>query len=266
VHPHSPAGTLWHQGPISRTVADAALMLTVITGPDARDWFAVPYQATDYRDGLDGGIDGLRIAYSRDFVTATVDPEVAAVVEAAARRFADLGAEVEEIDPGFADPIEVMITLWSVALALAVGGMTPEQRALLDPPLLAIAEHGAGVGAVAYRKAEQAREALGRQMQQFHARYDLLISPQLPLTAFAAGREVPAGSGMTRWWEWSPFTYPFNLTQQPAASLPCGFANGMPAAVQVVGAKFADALVLRACRAYEAAHPFVMPPQPAAAG
>ena len=175
-----------------------------------------------------------------------------------------MGAHVEQVDPGFSDPLDTMITLWSVALALAVAPLSEEQRALVDPPVLEIAARGAAHTAVEYRQAERAREALGRHMQRFHERYDLLITPQLPLTAFEAGHEVPPGSGMTRWWEWSPFTYPFNLTQQPAASLPCGFTeNGLPVAAQVVGAKFADATVLRACRAFETAHPFVMPPLPA---
>ncbi len=264
VHPHSPAGTLWHQGPIVRTVADAALLLTVISKPDPRDWFAVPHDAVDYREGLDQGITGLRIAYSPNLGYVNVDPEVAELVDDAMNLFADLGAEIDQVDPGFSDPLDIMITLWSVALALAVAPLTEAQRDLVDPPVLEIAARGAAHTAVEYRLAERARESLGRQMQRFHERYDLLITPQLPLTAFEAGHEVPPGSGMTRWWEWSPFTYPFNLTQQPAASLPCGFTeHGLPAAVQVVGAKFADATVLRACRAYEAANPFVMPPLPA---
>jgi len=263
VHPHSPAGTLWHQGPIVRTVADAALMLNVISEPDRRDWLAVPHDMVDYRENLEQGIAGLRIAYSPDLGYVKVDPDVAELVDDAVKLFADMGAEVEQVDPGFSDPLDVMVTLWSVALALAVDPLTEEQRALVDPPVLEIAARGAAHTAVEYRQAERAREMLGRQMKQFHERYDLLMTPQMPLTAFAAGHEVPPHSGMTRWWEWSPFTYPFNLTQQPAASLPCGFTeNGLPVAVQVIGAKFADATVLRACRAYEAENPFVMPPSP----
>ena len=244
-HPHSPSGTLWHQGPIVRTVADAALMMNVIADPDPSDWFSVPRTVTDFADDLDAGVKGLRIAFSRDLGYAEVDAEVAALVEAAAAWFAEAGAEVEDIDPGFVDPIDVMVTLWPVALALAVDPMNAAQRALVDPPVLDIAEHGFSTSAVAYRYAERARDALGRHMQLFHRDYDLLITPQLPITAFAAGREVPDGCSMTRWWEWSPFTYPFNLTQQPAASLPCGFTRaGLPAALQVVGARFADATVL----------------------
>ena len=113
------------------------------------------------------------------------------------------------------------------------------------------------------RAVEREREALGACMNLFLDRYDLLLTPQLPLTAFEAGREFPDGRGMTRWWQWSPFTYPFNLTQHPAATVPCGLAaDGLPVALQIVGPKFADARVLRAARAYEASDPFKMPPPP----
>jgi aspartyl-tRNA(Asn)/glutamyl-tRNA(Gln) amidotransferase subunit A len=139
--------------------------------------------------------------------------------------------------------------------------MTPAQRALCDPGMLELAEPGFKISAVEYRQLERARDAFGRRMNNLHSQYDLLITPQLATTAFAVEHEVPPGSTMKRWWEWSPFTYPFNLTQQPAATVPCGFAaNGLPVAMQIVGAKFADSLVLRAARAYEEVHPFVMPP------
>jgi aspartyl-tRNA(Asn)/glutamyl-tRNA(Gln) amidotransferase subunit A len=263
VHPHSPAGTLWHQGPISRSVADAGLVLTVISEADARDWYALPPRGIDYRQGLDDGIRGLRIAYSPTLGNAKVDAEVAEVAARAVQGFADLGAEITEVAQVFDDPLPTMIELWSVALALGIDGMPEAKRALMEPPILEIAAGGEALGAVAYRKAERAREALGQRMARFHADYDLLVTPQLPLTAFEAGVEVPPGRGMTRWWEWSPFTYPFNLTQQPAATLPCGLAaNGLPVAMQVVGRKFDEATVLRACRAFEAAHPFSLPPQP----
>ena len=261
VHPHSPAGTLWHQGPIARTVDDACLMLEIISRPDTRDWQAVPL-AHPVVPGTpdDAGMAGLRIAYSRSLGYARVDPQVTAQVDAAVQWFDERGAIVVEEDPGFDDPIGVMVTLWTVALALATDGLSPAQRDLVDPPILELAEQGRSVSALAYRRAEQQRDALGRHMRAFHERHDLLVTPQLPLTAFEVGHEVPRGSGMTRWWEWSPFTYPFNLTQQPAAALPCGFAaDGMPAAVQVVARKFDDARILRACRAYERANPFAMP-------
>ena len=263
IYPHSPAGTLWHQGPITRTVADAALMLQAISQPDARDWRAAPPGAVDFLAGLDDGADGLRIAYSRDLGYARMDPEVATLVDAAVARLEALGAAVEPVEPPFADPLEVMVLLWSVALALAVAPLSAERRALVEAPVLDIAERGFAASALDYRRAGQAREALGARMQRFHRDFDLLVTPQLPLAAFEAGVETPPGGGMTRWWEWSPFTYPFNLTQQPAATLPCGFTDaGLPVALQAVGPRFADATVLRLCRAWEKAHPFPMPPLP----
>jgi len=143
---------------------------------------------------------------------------------------------------------------------LGVSSMTAAQRALVDPGLLEAAEPGFRLSALDYRRLEEARENFARRMALLHATYDLLVTPQLATPAFPVGHDVPPESGMKRWWEWSPFTYPFNLTQQPAAAVPCGLApNGLPVSLQIVGPKFADALVLRAARAYEAAHPFALP-------
>jgi aspartyl-tRNA(Asn)/glutamyl-tRNA(Gln) amidotransferase subunit A len=260
VHPHSPALTLWHQGPLTRTVSDAALMLTVMAEPDIRDWYAGPELSIDYRDGLSDGVQELRIAYSRTLGYAKPTPDVVSLVDKAVEGLACRGAHVEEVDPGLDDPIEIMRPLWSVGLALGVASMTADQRALIDPSLLDLAEPGYRLSALDYRRLEQARENFGRRMALLHANYDLLITPQLAITAFTAGHEVPPKSKMERWWEWSPFTYPFNLTQQPAAAVPCGFTTlGLPVSMQIVGAKYSDALVLRAAYAYEEAHPFAVP-------
>ena len=265
VYPHSPAWTLWHQGPISRTVSDAASMLTLIAQPDVRDWAAAPALGTDYRQDLDKGVKGLRIGYSPTLGYAKVDSEVATLVKRAVNEFTQFGAHVEELDLNLEDPIAIMQPMWAVALALAVAPMSAAQRVLCDPGMLELAEPGFKLSALEYRQLERARDAFGRRMTALYDQYDLLITPQLAITAFAAGHEVPPDSDMKRWWQWSPFTYPFNLTQQPAATVPCGFAaNGLPVAMQIVGAKFADALVLRAARAYEIAHPFVLPRIPKA--
>jgi aspartyl-tRNA(Asn)/glutamyl-tRNA(Gln) amidotransferase subunit A len=262
VYPHTPALTLWHQGPLTRTVAEAALMLTIMAGPDSRDWYAAPAMDIDYRMGLDDGICGCRIAYSRSLGYAKVSPEIVALVDKAVATLAGLGAHVEEIEPTLEDPIAIMEPLWSVGLATGVAAMTDEQRAVLDPALPDLAAPGFRLTALDYRRLEQAREDLGRRIALLHTRYDLLVTPQVATAAFAAGHEVPPDSGMKRWWEWSPFTYPFNLTQQPAAAVPCGFTtSGLAVAMQIVGAKFSDPLVLRAARAYEAAHPFTCPAQ-----
>jgi aspartyl-tRNA(Asn)/glutamyl-tRNA(Gln) amidotransferase subunit A len=263
VHPHSPAGTLWHQGPIARTVEDAAMMLNVIARPDVRDWNQAPPTNIDFTQGLNDGIKGMRIAYSRTLGYARVDAEVARKVEEGAQVFESLGAIVEDIDLDLADPIAIMQPLWAVALALAIAPMSAAQRTLCDPPMLELAQPGFSLSAIEYRKLEREREAFARRMCMLHQKYDLLLTPQLAVTAFEAGHEVPPNSNRTRWWEWSPFTYPFNLSQQPAAAVPCGFTTGgLPVSLQLVGNKFADALVLRAARAYERARPFVIPNVP----
>ncbi len=260
VHPHSPAGTLWHQGPISRNVTDAALMLNVIARADARDWYQVPARNIDYCKDIDSRVKGWRIGYSRTLGYARVDPEVAALVDKAVRAFESMGAQVEELDLALEDPIAIMQPLWAVALALAIAPMSAAQRALCDPPMLELAQPGFSLNAIEYRRLERAREAFARRMCLLHQDYDLLITPQLAVPAFEAGHEVPPGSDRKRWWEWSPFTYPFNLSQQPAAAVPCGFTQaGLPVSMQIVGDKFADEKVLRAAGAYETAHPFVMP-------
>jgi aspartyl-tRNA(Asn)/glutamyl-tRNA(Gln) amidotransferase subunit A len=260
VHPHPPPLTLWHQGPLARGVEDAALMLTVIAGHDARDFYAAPPSGIDFRRNLDDGLRDIRIAYSPTLGYANVQPQVLRRVERAVAALADLGAEVETIELGLQDPIEVMRSLWSVALALAVRDLDARQRAGVEGPVLEIAERGMRMSALQYRDAEKQREALARRFSDLHRRFHLLVTPQMPLTAFEAGREVPRGSGLRRWWEWSPFTYPFNLTQQPAATMPCGFADdGLPVAIQIIGAKFQDALVMRAARAFESRHPIRLP-------
>ena len=260
VHPHSPALTLWHQGPIARTVEDGALLLTSIAQPDKRDWYAAPSLNIDYRQTLEDGIKGLRIGYSPTLGYAKVDPEIATIVQKAVEHFETLGAQVEELTLNLADPINIMQPLWAVALALAIEPMSPEQRELLDQPMLALAEPGFSLSALEYRQLERARETFARRMNLLHDDYDLLITPQLPIAAFEAGHNVPPDSGMQHWWQWSPFTYPFNLSQQPAATVPCGFtASGRPVAMQIVAAKFADALVLRAARAFERIQPFRLP-------
>ena len=259
VHPHSPALTLWHQGPITRTVDDAALMQSVIARGDPRDWYQTPMAEIDYLRELNAGIRGWKIAYSRDLGFAKVDPAVAQKIESELAVLRDLGATVDLIDLELDDPIAIMRPMWAVALALAVEPMPPEKRALVEAAMLELAEPGFALSALDYRRLERDREALGRRMNNLHAEYDLLITPQMPITAFQAGHEVPPGGTRQRWWEWSPFTYPFNLTQQPTATVPCGFVDGLPVAMQFVGAKFADAKVLRAAKAFESVRPFVMP-------
>jgi aspartyl-tRNA(Asn)/glutamyl-tRNA(Gln) amidotransferase subunit A len=251
-YPPSPFGTLAHVGPMTRTAADAALLLDVVSGADPRDPWALAPTGTAVAT-LDAGVAGLRIAVSPTLGYVDVHPEVAAAFAAAVRVFADLGAHVEEADPGFADPIEAFETLWFSGAAKSIEHLGPEQRALMDPGLVAISEQGARASALDYLTAMAVRNDLGTRMGAFHGRYDLLLTPTLPIPAFEAGVEVPAGWPRERWTTWTPFTYPFNMTQQPAASVPCGVAEGLPVGLQIVGPRHADNAVLAAAHAYQQA-------------
>jgi aspartyl-tRNA(Asn)/glutamyl-tRNA(Gln) amidotransferase subunit A len=254
--PVSPFGALSHAGPMARTVADTALMLDVLVEPDPRDAAALLPDGVDHLAGIEGGVAGLRVAYSRTLGHVHVDPEVADLVAAAVAVLEDLGARVEEVDPGFADPVDTFWVLWSAGAAQATATDSPEQRRLRDPGLQEICVDGERCSAVDFISALNRRGELAGHMARFHQRHDLLVTPTMPTAAFEAGVEVPAGSSGRRWTSWTPFTYPFNLTQQPAASVPCGFtAAGLPVGLQVVGPRGTDALVLRAARAYEAARP-----------
>jgi aspartyl-tRNA(Asn)/glutamyl-tRNA(Gln) amidotransferase subunit A len=252
--PLSPFGTVAHVGPMTRTVEDAALMLNLISRPDARDWHGLPYDDADYAKKLGKGVKGLRIAFSPRLGHADVDPEIAGLVKAAVKTLASLGARVDEVDPGFEDPAECFRVLWWSGTRTLLGRLPAEKKKLLDPALADVVEQAMTLSLDDYLEAMKARGALGSHMRQFMERYDLLVSPTLPIAAFAAGRLAPGGDGTGKWVNWTPFSYPFNLTQQPAASVPCGFTKaGLPAGLQIVGRMFDDAAVLRAAFAYERA-------------
>ncbi|MEU6844727.1 amidase [Streptomyces sp. NPDC046716] len=255
LYPASAFGTLAHVGPMTRTASDAALLMDVIAGPDPRDWSALAPAGGGFREGIRGGVRGLRVAFSPSLGgQVAVRAPVAAAVRSAVERLAGLGAYVEEADPDFTDPVEAFHTLWFSGAARVTQRLSPAQRALLDPGLRDICAQGARMSALDYLAAVDVRMELGRRMGVFHSTYDVLVTPSLPVTAFEAGVEVPARSGLRRWTGWTPFTYPFNLTQQPAATVPVGVdGDGLPVGLQVVGARHQDGLVLRVAHAlYEA--------------
>ncbi len=262
-YPLSPFGTVAHLGPMTRTVSDAAVMLNVMAEPDTRDWFSLPYDGADYRAGLLEGVRGKRIAYSATLGYAKVDPEVAAAVERAVQVFSDLGAHVEAIDPGFDDPYETFEAHWYAGAANLLRDFSDEKMAMIDPGLREVNDAGAKFSLLDYMAAVNARGALGQHMCKFHEKWDFLLTPALAVTAFAAGQETRPDYGPKRWMAWTPFSFPFNLTQQPACSVPCGFSSeGLPIGLQIVGPMHDDTGVLRAAAAFEAAMPFVMPEAP----
>ncbi len=264
IWPASPFGTLSHAGPITRSVADAAAMLDILTGFDPRDWSALPTPTTSFLDGLDDGVRGLRIAVSPDLGYVRNDPQVDAAVRAAAAVLANAGAHVEQADPGFVDPVDAFHVLWFAGAASVLKSYGADNVRHVDPGLRRIVERAGEFSTADYLDAAAVRVDLGVRMGRFHQTYDLLLTPTLPITAFPKGRDVPPGWHSVDWTSWTPYTYPFNMTQQPAASVPCGFtSSGLPIGLQIVGPRHADGLVLTAARAYERATEWtsIRPPQ-----
>ncbi|HET9877399.1 MAG TPA: amidase [Mycobacterium sp.] len=244
MYPISPFGPLAHGGPITRTVEDAAVLMDIIALPDHRDPTSLPPTLTTYRGEVHRNVIGLDVAYSPTLGYVDVDPQIAAAVAAAVRALADAGLNVVQADPGFADPIDAFETLWATGVAGSLRGHE-QSRDLVDPGLADMWDRGLAVSGVDYLTARQASVDLGLAMGQFHERHNLLITPTTPIPAFAAGHDVPPGSGMRWWAEWTPFSYPFNMTQQPALSIPIGTTtDGLPIGMQIVGPRHSDDLVL----------------------
>jgi aspartyl-tRNA(Asn)/glutamyl-tRNA(Gln) amidotransferase subunit A len=245
-YPAAHNGTLFHIGPITRTVTDAALLLNVIAAPDVRDWTSLPSDGRDWTANLNDGVKGLRIAYSRTLGYLKVDPGIAAIVDRAVARLTELGAIVEPVDPGFANPAPILDALAAERAARLRRDVGEAGLALLDPGIRASFEKAERHTLTEVVEANRLRGELAVLMRRFHQRYDLLVTP-------VTSHPVPyVGSAPE-----APFLSPFNLTQQPAASVPAGFdVNGLPVGLHIVGAQYSDALVLRAARAFENIQPF----------
>ena len=258
VYPESAMRSLSHVGPMTRTVTDAALMLNVLSLPDHRDHTALPYQKIDFCGGLDDGIKDLRIAYSADLGYANVNEEVARTVADAVMAFAELGVSVVNQDPGFENPKGIFKTHWWAGAAGAFAHYPESEKAKLEPELAKIVADGQKLNIKDYMAAMEARTTLCLQMRTFFQKFDLLLTPSLAVPAFDVGHLQPPGSAPddTYWMDWTPFTFPFNLSQQPACSIPCGFTqDGLPIGLQIVADNFREDLVLRAAKAFETIRP-----------
>jgi Asp-tRNA(Asn)/Glu-tRNA(Gln) amidotransferase A subunit family amidase len=259
----SPPLPLVHAGPMSRTVRDAALMLDVIAGPDERDLYSLPADATDYLSACEGGVRDLRVGWSPAFGYVKVDPQVAVITQSAAKVFeSSLGGRIEAADPGFEDQWKPFSKLWVMSFGLRYRGFLPEWESRMDPDLVKLIRGIERLGPPDYAEALALRSVLWDRTRKFFDRFDLLLTPTLPVSAWEAGRPNPdampilAGS-LVPFSDWSPFSYPWNLTGQPAATVPCGFTReGLPVGLQIVGRRFADATVLRAAAAFEEARPW----------
>ena len=228
---------------MTRSVEDGALMLNALSLPDAQDWYALPYDDRDWRSALRGGVEGLRIAYAPGLGRALVDQDVRDLTDAAAGRFAEMGAVVE--DPGHVfEPLEQAMTAhWLAGFAAILRSIPADRHDLLDPRFRAVAERGLGVTVEQLQASIVHRDRLGTLMNRFHQDWDLLLTPTLPTSAPLV--DMPYHSqGLHRWNHATPFTVPFNLTGQPGASIPCGVTpGGLPVGLQIVAAKYREDLV-----------------------
>jgi aspartyl-tRNA(Asn)/glutamyl-tRNA(Gln) amidotransferase subunit A len=254
VYPASAFGDVAHVGPMTRTVDDAALMLDAIKGPDSRDWHSLPDDEIAYREHvLNGSLAGKRVALSPTLGYAEPEPAVRAAVERAARVFAELGAVVEPADPFAESPMPVFQTLALGGFWALLRALKPEAVAVMDPGLVEMCRRGAAVTQEQYVEAVAQRAALGQRLRRFFDRFDLLLSPTMPIPAAYADPRTDDAPNPNNAWSWVTYTYAFNLTRNPSCSIPCGFAGGLPIGLMVTGPLYDDLGVLQACRAYEEA-------------
>jgi len=255
-YPPSALGRMGHIGPICRTVDDAAMMLQMMSRPDARDWSALPPTSEDFQAALPS-LKGLRIAFSPTLGYAKVDPEVAQIVNATVRLLEDAGASIDQVEAPFPDPTEAALTMFIAGIAHSQRHLDEAALRTLDPGLRDVIARSSSVDRTVYMTALDGQIALTRNNRLFHQTYDILLTPTLAVAAFDVGRNAPEGYEGENWMSWTPFTYPFNMTGQPAATVPCGLtADRLPVGLQIVGDLYADARVLQVARIVEGLSPF----------
>jgi aspartyl-tRNA(Asn)/glutamyl-tRNA(Gln) amidotransferase subunit A len=244
-------------GPMTRTVRDAALMLGAMARWDLRDPFCLPDDPREWLDGIEAGVTGLSVGVlSSPGFDAPLDADGRAAVERAAQLLADAGAYVEAAEVDLPDTSRVFGRVWGAVLARLVASLPPETAALLDPGIRQVAAELGGMSAIEFMEAEALRAAAAHAMARLHQRFDLLLCPTVPAGPPLA--EAPIDDPVRALWtEWAPWTFTFNLSRQPAITVPMGpRSDGLPNSVQIAAAQFRDDLVLRAARAIEVAQPF----------
>ncbi len=248
-----------HVGPMTRNVADSALMLAIMAGPHPLDHYSLEGPAADFPAALEGGVAGLRIAYSPDLGHARVDGEIAGLVADAVKAFEDMGANVTEVTPPWAaDGPELARFFWPVHQLVHLHDL-PEWESRMDPGLVACMRYAGDPSAVEYMATRQRKLDYIAALHDWFGDWDLLLTPAVSVAAFPAERLQPEDWPQDDWdWMmWAEFSYPFNFSHNPAASIPCGFTEaGLPVGLQIVGRRLDDAGVLRASAAFEAARPW----------
>ena len=261
--PPSKSAMLASIGPLTRHAEDGARMLNIIGRHHPDDLYSRGGQPDDWGTSSVDSLSGLRIAYSRDLGYARVDPQIDAAVARVAERLQALGAEIVEADPGIDEPIDIYRKIWFTGARVLWEGLDASQRELLDPGLAENARRAESWASTDLFQAMDGRVRLGAHMARFFQGYDMLLTPSLPLEAFAVNHQVPPDSDMHDWQEWANFSYPFNLTGQPGVSMPCGFTdNGLPIGFQLTAERYRDVSIMQAARAYMDAHPPVHPDVP----
>ena len=248
-----------HNGPVTRTVADSALMLKVMAGPAPRDHYSLEAPPADYPALLSGGVKGLRVAYSPDLGHARVDPEIAELVKTAVAAFEDLGANIEEVTPAWGPAGPDLIRFFWAAHELAYVKLLDEWEDRMDPGLVACIRSAENHSVQTYLEHRQRKLDYVAAIHGWFEKWDLLLTPAVSVAAFPADRLQPEHwpDHPWDWVSWAEFSYPFNMSHNPAASIPCGFtADGLPVGLQIVGRRLDDLGVLRASAAFEAARPW----------
>jgi aspartyl-tRNA(Asn)/glutamyl-tRNA(Gln) amidotransferase subunit A len=246
-------------GPITRTVADSALLLQVIAGPDTRDITSIRETAPDFSANLSSGVSGMRLAWSSDLGYAAVDPEVVDITKQAAMKFIWLGANMDDAKLKLEDPFETFWNIFSTAAYTSYGHLLEEHRNDLSDIGLMSIEHGQQTTGADMSRAIYEVDRLGRRMEEFFDNFDLLLTPTMAVPAFPIDQRpsVIGGKTVDPFWGFLPFTYPINISGQTAASIPCGYSSdGMPIGLHIIGPKGSEAKVLQACAAFEAANPW----------
>ncbi|MES0173944.1 amidase [Mesorhizobium sp. M0006] len=255
-HPLSSFGTVAHIGPMTRTVADAVAMLDVVSGRDLRDWTQPPIRYPKLNvSRLDW--KGKRIGYWKEPCVGNVEPAVAAAIERVVNDLEQAGAIVAEIRlPQQETLLELFYAHWYVGAANRLASIDPEKWSSLDPGFLSAASAGQGYTGVERMAAEIRRAKFGAAMDALLAQYDFIISPTVPVLPFEAGHDTPPGGDLQSWVSWSSFSFPINLSQQPASTVPCGLTeDGLPIGMQIIGARGEDSDVLSAALSYEEMYP-----------
>ncbi len=263
--PPSMTGDLANTGPMTRTVLDCALMMNVISRPDVRDPYALPADDTDYAARLDKKPKKLRIAFVPRFGDHPVDIEVAAATARAARRFQDLGYQVEQVDAPFsyAAASRAFVIHWLASLQRLLQLFPEERHGEFDPSLLSGAKAGLRYTLQDVVDAQVTRRELAITWNLFFEKYDLVLSPTVAVQPFEAGKNLPEGPDGKANVMWSPYTPQFNLTRHPAISVPCGLSRqGLPIGLQIASAHYRDELLLRVAAAYTEAYPLKFPVLP----